>query len=413
VIRKRIVVATVFVLAFAAAGAARAQCPVPDGLDGGGCYAPATATIPAFNGIEQSSLAICWRSCTLDSTSEIRARWGRFRPAQRPPIPPLCSVFVSRLDILDAAGSAAWSGAMRVWYSRTWFESSNEGRDLQVRRYLVNGDLTALVAAPGLACGVPVCAASFANKIHVSGYIDVAAFCGSGLTFIAWALNHDCDMISHVAGYPRGGSFHGTLSWTFVGPAAGFVPSTGVAPEVGASASEAFRPLDLAPKVTGMPPSGDICLFEERLDNAAIPAGTAFCPCPDATFENQYVQSTLDALSNCSSSIVSGVGGFPDGFISKSIGAWTDGSLFPGEESLRINFGGYRTVEPNRPRDAFQVFYGVTTAGGFAARSVTAGGVGDELGRVFVDQGNALRYPSFDPVLNFKYVSDVILNLNF
>lgn len=390
------------------APAALAQCPVPDGLDGGPCWGAASASLPEFAGIEQDALRITWRDCDVEDATPYRARWGRFRPAQRPTIPPLCSVFVARLDLFETAGGTlAFTGALRVFYSRTWLETTEEGRDLQVWRYLLNGDLSPRPGAGSAPVGIPPCESAFANKVQFTGYIDVARNCPSGPTLVAWALNHDCDALAHVAGYPRGGSFHGDRSYTIVGPAAGFVPSNALASESGSSSAEAIRPLDLFPKVTGTPASGDICLFEEPMDSVTVTPLGDFCPCLDSTAALQYRQSSVDARSLCGTVLVSS-GGFPDGLVSKSIGSWTDSSAFPGSESVLVNVGGYRTVEPNRPRDEFQIFYGVTTRGGYEARTL-GGGL---LPRTFVDQGNALRFPAATPVLNLKYVSDLILNAN-
>lgn len=398
--------AAVSLLAFAPA--ALAQCPAPDGLDGGACWGAASATLPEFTGAEQDALRITWRNCAVEDATGYRARWGRFRPAQRPTIPTLCSVYVARLELFETAGgSLAFTGALRVFYSRTWLETTEEGRELQVWRYLLNGDLAPRAGAGTPPVGIPPCEGAFGNKVQFTGYIDVARHCPSGPTLIAWSLNHDCDALSHVGGFPRGGSFHADRSYTIVGPAAGFVPSNALASESGSSSAEAIRPLDLISKVTGTPASGDICLFEEPMDSATVTPLGDFCPCPDSTAAVQYRQSSVDVRSLCGTVLVS-AGGFPDGLVSKSIGSWTDSSSFPGAESLLSSVGGYRTIEPCRPRDEFQVFYGVTTRGGYEARTL-GGGL---LPRTFVDQGNALRFPDFTPVMNLKFVTDVIVNAN-
>jgi len=391
----------------AAAPAALAQCPTPDGLDGGACWGPATAVIPEFAGAEQTGVRITWRNCAVEDMAQLRARWGRFRPAERPGIPPLCAVFVARLDLFEPlSGALAWTGAMRLWYSRTWLETTAEGRDLQVWRYLVNGDLAPRVGAGTPPVGIPPCESAFGNKVQFTGHIDVARNCPSGPTFIAWSLEHGCDGLAHVGGFPRAGAFHADRSYSIVGPAAGFVPSGALASESGVAAYEAIRPLDLS-KVTQVPASGDVCLFEERMEGAIVTPQGDFCPCPDSTGATQYRQSTVDFRSICGTTM-SVVGGFPDGLVSKSIGSWTDASTFPGEESLLANVGGYRVVEPCRPRDQFQIFYGVTTHGGFEPRSISGG----FLPRTFIDQGNALKFPAFTPIMNQKYVTDVILNAN-
>jgi len=124
------------------------------------------------------------------------------------------------------------------------------------------------------------------------------------------------------------------------------------------------------------------------------------------------VLSDIFALGACGTALQNAPGTFPGGFISKAIGTWTLGTIYPGPEILRINLGGYDYRDPCRPRTRQEFFFGVTTMRGYNAQRVICTGLGAPLPLTFVDQGNSLRFPGFAPVLNIKYVSDIILNFN-
>jgi len=392
-----------------------AQCPAPDALDGGPCWGPASARLPEFPPIEIESREICWANCGFDASFPVLARWGRLRPAEKGAIPPLCSVLVSRLELLDTStGALKWTGPIRCFYSRTWLESDPDGRALQVFRFLTNGDLLVRPAAGDAPCAVPPCAAAFGGRVHFSGHLDVALDCASGQRFAAWSLDHDCDPLHHAAGFNRAGAFHPDRSYTFVGPAAGFVPSPLLPPESGTTLLEAVRPLDLVTKVLARPPRGDVCVFEEPLDSASIEPFARFCPCGAAPGAQQTTLSIFRVSSACGTSIAGNVDAFPPGLASKSIGSWTALLTFPGLEELRITRGAAIVSETCRPRvNERHVFIGVSTTGGFSPRRLTAAGLGEPLPRTFVDQANSMRFPGFTSTLNVKYVSDLVLNLNF
>lgn len=392
----------------ALAPSAAAQCITPDNLDCGPCWTPAQAVLPQFPAITQDSLNICWQDCT-PTTSPIVAKWGRPRPASTATIPPLCSVFIARLDVNDAAGTALWTGPMRMWYSRTWFESDGGVQRYQVWRFLVNGDLRALLAA-GTPCPIPTCAAAFGGRVHYRGYVDYAVDCATGVFSMAWALDHGCDRLHHAPGYPRAGVFHARRSYTMVGPLAGFVATTALPIEAGPITDEAFRPLDLSV----LPASGNVCINEERVTQGFINPLQQLCYCAGAAGgAPQFAQSDIGAQGACGTSLSTSPAAFPSGFISKAIGMWTLPGIYPGPEILRINVGGYNYQDPCRPRASQEFFYGVTTFRGFnPSRINCGGGIGAPLPFTFVDQGNSLRFPGFAPLQNTAYVSDIILNFN-
>src|SRR5262245_42677783 len=197
-----------------------AQCPRPDGLDGGPCCTLALDNIPFVPKIAVDSLDICWRDCGIDSVRLIRAIWTPIKIL--PTTGPDCGVYRSRLDLVNGLGAVLWTGTMRLQYSRTWMEFS-PGGPLQVLRFLVNGNLrpTATLVGPP-PCPLPPCALTFGN-VRYTGYIDYALGCAAGSVMqVAWMLTHTCDPIDHAPGFPRAGVFHPGRDYTFVGPAAGF-----------------------------------------------------------------------------------------------------------------------------------------------------------------------------------------------
>jgi hypothetical protein len=195
-----------------------------------------------------------------------------------------------------------------------------------------------------------------------------------------------------------------------VGPSAGFTVTTALPVEAGAITDEAFRPLDLSV----LPASGAICINEERVLNGFINPLQQLCFCAGAAGgAPQYVQSDIGAQGACGTLLTNAPGVFPSGFISKAIGLWTNPLVYPGQEILRHNVGGYNYNDPCRPRGSQEYFYGVTTFRGFNASRINCGGaIGAPLPLTFIDQGNSLRFPGFAPLQNISYVSDIILNFN-
>ena len=392
------------VLSFALS--AEAQCPMPDNLDGGPCCTVTTANLPVFPAFNQGSMEICWRDCTVNATIPYDACWDAPTPAATT-AGPLCSVYLSRVK-LKVGGVIHWnSGPMRLFYSRTWFEFDGVSQRLQVWRFLVNGDLRATAAAGAAPCPKPICAASFGNLVHVTGYIDFAQDCLTGAWKNAWMLNHDCDRLQHALGFPRGGAFHKDRTYTWLGPAASFVISPVGPVEAGAATLESVRRLDL--------PGGGLagaCYFEERLIQGQMTHLADLCLCRPTGPNAQYAQGRLDLSGACGTTVTNAGGAFPKSFISKMIGRWTDPATYPGLEGLRWNVGGYTYSDACTLTSRQEFFYGVTTIGGYNAQALTSTGFGPFLDLTFIDQGNSLRNAAGALQMNVAYLSDHIINLN-
>src|SRR5262245_2496737 len=87
---------------------ASAQCPVPDGLDGGPCCTTATENLPGFPNVVQDSLDICWRDCAVDLINPCRAYWTNLKVIRDGD----CGIRQSRLDIFSPALVLTWTGVM-------------------------------------------------------------------------------------------------------------------------------------------------------------------------------------------------------------------------------------------------------------------------------------------------------------
>lgn len=390
---------------FAWSSTTAAQCPVPDGLDGGPCCAVAPDSIPSFPKFTQNALEICWQNCNVSQVMTLQACWSNLHILPVGGIP--CGERRVRLD-LKGAGAVLWTGTLRLQYSRTWLETDPAGFPLQVWRFLVNGDLRPIAGLP-IPCPVPPCVPAFGNKARFTGYVDYAASCAIVPTLYqhAWMLTHACDIIDHHAGFPRAGVFHPDRAYTFVGPAAGFVPGP-IQPTEGTPGSffEALRRRNMPP--VAVPAT---CEFEERMTYSLLPL-QQLCLCLPAAGPPQYQIANLTITGACGSSVTSPGGPFLPGFISMGIGSWTIPGTYPGVEALRWNTGGYDYGDPCLPGLRREVFFGVTTLGGYPATQLTGGGPGAPLPLTFIDQSNSLTPPGGGTTMNVPYVSDHILNLN-
>lgn len=389
-----------------------AQCPLPDNLDGGACWGATAATLPEFPALEAGVRGLCWLECTLEAdrslTLEIDAP-RQARHARQAPVP-LCSYYIARYTVTDGAGTALWSGVIRMAYARTWYETG-PGSDYQVWRFLTNGDLRPTAAAGATPCPVPPCAAAFNNKVHFTGYVDYAMDCVTGAFTSAGALGHEVDSVDHFAGFPRSGTFHATRSYDFVWPAAGFTPETlAFWPPSPYAMSGTLRPLDWSV----LPASSQIEIYESPITDANIVKlpGEQFCLGGSSAGFSTY-PIYLDATSGACGYRVAGAGGART-ILCRSIGSWTDPDVFPGAELLFLARGNLNLTDPCRPRSRSEYFSGVMTQRGFAPRSITRTGIGGSIFSNMIDLGNEVGLPPAMAVSrNFKYITDFIVNVNF
>jgi hypothetical protein len=411
--RKSLFTVVAIVVAAAAAAVPSAvaqQCPRPDLLDCGPCWTPAMADLPVFTGFTLDSRYVCWRNCAVESVFTYGLEWSPLKQV-RLQGRPVCSIYKGTVRLLDPlTGLPKYVGTMALFYSRTWVETDpTDGHQLQVWRFLFNGNLIPDPNCDPIPCPTPPCVTSFGN-FRVWGYYEKILDCVTFQNFHAGAMTHECDSIDHVAGSARAGTFHPDRSYTAVWPGAGFTPTTAIPFESGPIPLEAVRPLNLAL----LPGSGDICVNEEPA-SANLNFLRQYCACMAGP--NQYVNEDLTAFGLCGTTINSAAGPFPfPGYHSKAIGFWTL-PFYPGTQRLRLNFASLRYDDPCRPRSANEIFYGVCTQRHNLPFSIPCPGGPSSapLPPNFLDMGNSRRrtrpFPGVQTT-NIKYASDLILNFN-
>jgi hypothetical protein len=380
---------------------AAAQCG-PDGLDGGPCCAPTSAILPQFPSLTTDAQFICFENCQTNLSVKYCAILG-------PPIPMtvggvvLCADYTIRIRLVDCAtGALFWTGGVRAFYSRNWQESSAAGVvDLNVWRFVVNGDFAPTPLVPANPCERPGCLVQY-NRIYFSGHIDYALECATGNWKVAFALSHECDGIHHAPGTARPApaiGLHPTRSFTMVGPGSTFVPSiTTVGKSDGSITQQAIR-------WNRWIATAPTCTFEERA-TGLFHAQNEQCLCVTAGAAPQYISTVVQAFGSCGSSInPSGLGLFQQ----KRIGGWTSPTQFPGVEQVLFDFGFLQTVDGCLGVTSHEWYEGSETLKGFPALDF----FGLPLDPQFEDLGSCnLSTTSAAVHIGAPHFSNVILNFN-
>lgn len=380
-----------------ASARALAQCPVPDGLNFGLPCNGAQATVREL-GFVQPALGICFKDCGVTGTSNYTARWSVTNPFYGGVAAPSCAWFVIGLQLFQGP-NLRWVGRFHMTYSRTWTESKAPGQQYQVWRYLVNGDMRPTSTA-SLPCGLPSCIGAFGGNMRVTGYVDYARDCASGMYERAWMLTHACDSVDHAAGYPRAGVFHPDRYFSFVGPSWGFIPGAGATVESGALSKETLRRW-------AVPVLPARCTVEETLVAGSIAPSPSVCLC--GVGPANWHQGSFMAAGSAGTTITPFPGSDP--FRSFPVGRWTLPLSFPGVEEVRWNSNEAQWVEcTGVARNEY--YFGVTTAGGFPAMSWNPGTPSMPLPLIFLDQANSAILPGGVATRNQPYRSDHIINAN-
>ncbi|HIF41650.1 MAG TPA: hypothetical protein EYQ74_11200 [Planctomycetes bacterium] len=424
------------------------QIPLqPDNLWSGGFYSNplcsnAPLSLPTFPGFKQVSMEIGWQDCQLGSQKAVDAQWS----APVSPTGASTQEMTSTLRLTETlVGNLIAEGKMTLTYSRTWYEVQDFAtqEDLQVWRFLVNGDLRYTLGTKGSLR--PSCAfskASQKNRVRYSGYVDWALDLQSGTWSSAWMLTHATDTFEHAAGHPRAGSFHCKDSYSFVGPANGFQPNPVLPAENGCQ--NPFLDRSVVRRVRrprlGPPPFPPVLSapypaskFEE---DVFFCVGNQYehCPCATSTSgSSQFAIAHMTITGNFGSAAQSN-NQMVSELVSMAIGSWTNQSVYPGVEDLRWTIAEYDYYDPCANETRKEIFHGVTTRGGYEAWGINYdpnyvpnleiwedwNGSWNppffnfemvRLGSVLIDQSNALRKGRTSMNLPFK--SDHILNLNY
>lgn len=379
---------------------ASAQCG-PDGLDGGPCCAPTTANLPTFPSLTTDALFICYDNCQPSLSKSYCAILG-------PPIPMtagglvLCADYTIRIRLVDCTtGALFWTGGVRAFYSRNWQESSTPGTvDLNVWRFVINGDFAPTALVPANPCERPGCLTQY-NRIYFTGHLDYALNCSTGNWSTAFALSHECDGIHHAPGTARPApaiGLHPSRSFTMVGPGSTFVPTVTTSASNGPITQQAIR-------WNRWIAAAPTCTFEERAQGV-FQAQNAFCTCVTASVSPQYVNTMVQAIGSCGSTIgPSGQGPFQQ----KRLGGWTSATQFPGQEQVLFDFGWLLTVDGCTGTTSNEWYEGSETLKGFPAFDF----FGVPLDSQFEDLGSSnLSTTSSAVFIGASHVCDVILNFN-
>jgi hypothetical protein len=260
------------------------------------------------------------------------------------------------------------------------------GLSHQVWRFLVNGDLKPFPAAGLPPCPVPPCVSANNNKAHFTGYVDFVEDCSipGGAFQYSWMLTHACDTFDHHVGFPRAGVFHPDRSYSFVAPAASFVPGP-LQPIEGTP----FSPFDtMRQRTLTLPPATLACTFEEPVVHTLTPQQQlCFCGAPGS---NQFMFGDLNVQGPCGTALRNPPGGpLLPGFVSMGLGSWTNPNVYPGVQALRWNIGAYDFTDVCLGVMQHEVYYGVTTLGGYQAFQLLGGAPAAPLPPVFIDQQSA------------------------
>jgi hypothetical protein len=383
-----------------AAPPARSQCG-PDGLDGGPCCASTFATVPAIPAMQTDARWLCFNGCQVTQNFLDCVTLGPVLPATGGGAV-LCGVYNIRFRVKTCGTTNyLWNGSVKAFYSRTWQESSVVGAvNLQVWRFVVNGDLIPTPLLPTGPCRKPACTSLY-TRIYFSGYIDYAFDCLSGGWQVAFALSHECDSIHHRLGTARpapSSGLHPSRSFSIVGPGSTFVPSSsGTVRSDGPINAEAVR-------WNNWTPAPQACTFEEPTIGSFL-ALNEFCFCT-ATGPNQYIATFVNANGACGSSVA------PDPvmpLMQKRIGGWTSTTQYPGPEFVLFDFGYLRYVNGCTATSSQEWFEGGETVGGFQAVSFT----GLPLDPEFEDLGSCNNSTSNPAIrIGAPHVSNYLLNFN-
>jgi len=347
---------------------AKAQCIGPDGLSGS-CCTPATANLPPLPQAALPGLGICWGSCNVTATTDLRVTWA-------PPANPSCSQYTTTVTVLDAgSGALLLAGPMVLDYSRTWFENNPvTGTPVQVWRYVAKADLSSLVPA-GVTppCPVPSCLPPSGPHptAFYYGYVDYAVDCAGGTADQnVLVLYHGSDWLQHRAAISsRPGTFHPASSYAIVAPHSTVNPFVPVnTPAIGGPlVAEAVRKTDIP---------GGLCMTEENLTSGNLQPFVLGCMSPPSLAGTQVTLSIYSGTGTCPDSF-----GSPSAFaaqalafpailpwpylVTTAIGSWSAIASYPGPEHVWVDEGFFKYYDSCVSNEYYEVFYGGSTDDGW------------------------------------------------
>jgi len=377
---------------------ATAQCG-PDGLDGGPCCTQTSATLPAFPAMTPDARFLCFDGCQTTLNTLYCANVGAPTPVGTGGAL-LCGVYNIRIRLRTCGTlNYVWNGSVKAHYSRNWQASSIAGTvNLNVWRFIVNGDFLPTPFLPNTPCDRPACLSQY-TRVYFTGYVDYAFDCTANTWSVSFALSHECDGIHHAPGTVRPApatGFHPGRSFTIVGPGSTFValPTT-TAQSNGTITQQAIRWNNWN---TAVP----LCSFEEPA-SGSLAASNAFCFCTTSGGA-QYVATNITASSTCGSAISPSAAGM---FLQKRIGRWNNAAQFPGVQFVLFDFGYLSAVNGCTGTTSLEWFEGTETIRGYLAYDFA----GVPLGSQFEDLGSSNTSTSSAAIrIGAPHVVDCVLN---
>ena len=208
-------------------------CGMMDGLETDlvCCNQSFGVTLPEFPELSVETRYFTWRRCNLTRNKPICLDIGPPAPLPLPGPGGLTAecAYTIPFDVRTCGAQeiSLFVGDLIGNYGRTWVEETDPespGPDVQVWRFLLNGDLEPtpfLLSRFGDNPNIPLCYLATNNRIHWFGYIDYRYDCNQGTFTAEWALNHECDQFHHhpssLRPAPPGG-YHPDRSFSMAGP---------------------------------------------------------------------------------------------------------------------------------------------------------------------------------------------------
>jgi hypothetical protein len=392
-------------LLLTASAQAQGLCFGPDLLNGP-CCAPTGVNLPPLPPINMQAAAICWTGCALSGQDCAQL-------SSSPPSPTaVCGQFNLSLTVSDCTSTPHMIGFGLMDYARTWREQGNTVNTAgtvvptvyQVWRFMLKLDLFRVVpSSPAPACMVPN-DLGLNPTVFYYGYVDYALDCSSGTIQNSLMLFHGSDWLINFPGISGNLSGANPLrSHALVGP------DTGLTPFVAAD----FLIAPANPQFDSIRPIGNVnlpgtpaaCNTEETLTAAVYNPYGFGCLNPPSLGPIQSAAVLLNGGSACGSGFQTlnlfGTVPWLD-MISTSIGSWTLNNNYPGPERVRANEGLFLYRDSCQfgtvGWQAFEVFYGAETRGGFTALLPIASGPGPIVAN-FLDMCSNWRNPAGTPLI--------------
>ena len=393
-----------------------AQCTTgPDGLEfQGTCCALSQPNLPAFPSVTlQDMQYICWRNCNVSRNRNLCVDIAAPTPHIFPNGAAAGCGIVDIPIVTKSCGAnprTIFSGTLLGTYVKTWQEATVAPGppDVQVWRFMVNGDLTAssfVINRYGNNRCVPQCYSSFNNQVYFAGYIDYRFECTTSVWRVEWALNHECDAGIHNADSARpapAAGFHPRRSFTFVGPSP-FIPTLGTPVFAGPAVQENFRSIGF----TGLNPVN--CFVDDPIATGTATLLGDFCMC-NANGALQYARTDLNGFTQCLSFFNLPSQGSNKDFMQKRIGYF----LAPDDTPLRflvLNMGDLEIDDFCQTRSTVEYFEGVCTFGTNLSFTFDANGNPIPIGPNLLDTGSSTDVNG-SKLKGAPHYTDKLLNLN-